>query len=147
MTTDNKALVRRIYDDFINTGRVEHLDEVVSPDFVGAGGQRGPAAFAAPISALRAAFPDIQYTTDAIVAEGDRVAVRWTWRGTFSSAFRAYAPTGKPMTNTGMAIFQIAGGKVVHSWLETDRLGFLIGAGVIPYDPAFSPPPAPPPAK
>src|SRR5216110_1338630 len=128
MTSDNKALVRRIYDDFINTGRVEHLDDVVSPDFVGVGGQRGPAAFAAPIIALRAAFPDIQYTTDQIVAEGDRVAVRWTWRGTFTSAFRSYAPNGKQMTNTGMAIFQIAGGKIVHSWLETDRLGFLIGA-------------------
>lgn len=143
MTSDNKALVRRLYDDYINTGRVENLGELVSADFVGAGGQHGPAAFAAPISALHAAFPDIQYTTEDIVADGDRVAVRWTWRGTFTSAFRSYAPTGKPMTNTGMAIFQIAGGKVVHSWLETDRLGFLIGAGVIPYDPAFGPPPAP----
>src|ERR1041384_3072630 len=64
MTRDHKALVRRIYNASINPGRREHLDEVVSSDFVGAGGQRGPAAFAAPISALHAAFPDIQYTTD-----------------------------------------------------------------------------------
>src|SRR5512138_2610548 len=68
MTSENKALVRRLYDDFINTGRVDHLGDVVSPDFVGAGDLRGPAAFAAPIRALRAAFPDLQYTTDDIVA-------------------------------------------------------------------------------
>src|SRR5262245_58784982 len=144
-TETNKQLVRRLYDEYLNTGRVDHLDEIVSPDFVGVGGQRGAAAFAAPIIALRAAFPDLHYTTEDVIAEGDRVAVRWQWRGTFTSAFRGFAPTGKPMVNTGFAMFQFANGKLIKSWLETDRLGFLHAIGAVPYNPAFGPPP--PPAK
>jgi predicted ester cyclase len=143
MSTDlNKALVRRLYDEFLNAGKLDLLDQLVSPDYVGAGGQRGPAGFAEPIVALRAAFPDLHYTSDEIVAEGDRVAVRWTWRGTFTNTFRRYAPTGKAMTSTGLAIFQLTDGKVVRTSLETDRLGFLVAIGAIPYDPAFGPPPA-----
>jgi predicted ester cyclase len=138
----SKALVRRLYD-ILNAGQLDRLDELVSSDFEGPGGQRGPAAFAAPILALRAAFPDLRYTIEDIVAEGDRVAVRWTWRGTFAGAFRTFRPTGKPMTNTGFAIFQLADSKLVRTWLETDRLGFLLAIGAVPYSPAFGPPPAP----
>lgn len=137
----NKALTRQLYDDIINTGRFEHLEKLISPDFDGPGGLRGPAAFAEPLKVLRAAFPDLHYTTEDIIAEGDRVAVRWSWRGTFTSAFRTFAPTGTQLTNTGFAILQFASGKLIHSWLETDRLGFLLAIGRIPYDPAYGPPP------
>lgn len=135
-----ERLVRRVYDDYLNSGRLDRLDEVVSPDFTGPGGQRGPAGFAGPIAALRAAFPDLRYTVEDVLGHGDRVAVRWTWRGTHTAAFRSFAPTGKVVVNSGAAIFQIAGGKLVRAWVVTDRLGFLLDIGAIPPDPAFGPP-------
>jgi steroid delta-isomerase-like uncharacterized protein len=143
MSTSNAQLVRRLYTDFFNTGRLDQLGEVVAPEFVGAGPGRGPAAFAAVITELRGAFPDLIYTVDDIVADGDRVAVRWTWRGTHQHAFRGMAPTGKPVTSTGLGIFQVTSGKVARAWIETDRLGFLQAIGAVSLDPAFVPP-APP---
>jgi predicted ester cyclase len=141
-TDSNKQIVRRLFEDYFNHGRVEQLGEIVSPDFAGPNGQRGPASFAGVLVGLRRAFPDIVYTVEDLVGEGDRVAVRWTWRGTHTGPFRDWAPTGKRVTNTGFAIFQVADGKLTNSWLETDRLGFLLSIGVIPYDPAYGPPPA-----
>ena len=137
MMEANKQLVRRLYTDYLNPGRLDRLDEVVSPEFRGAGEQRGPAAFAAPVAGLRSALPDLAYTIEDVVGDGDRVAVRWTLRGTHTGPFRGFAPTGKPIANTGFAMFQLAEGKIVRSWIETDRLGFLQTIGAVPDDPAF----------
>jgi predicted ester cyclase len=136
----NKQLVRRLYDDYLNPGRLDRLGEIVSPDFRGAGPQRGPAAFGI-IDALRAAFPDLRYTVEDLVGDGDRVAVRWSWRGTHTGAFRGFAPTGKQVVNSGFAIFEVTDGKLARGWVETDRLGFLMAIGAVPYQEAFGPPP------
>jgi len=138
----NKQLVRRLYEDYINPGRLDRLGEIVSPDFVGPGPQPGPAGFATIMTNLRTGFPDLVYTVEELVAEGDRVAVRWVWRGTHTGPFRTFAPTGRKVENTGFAIFQVADGKLVRASVETDRLGFLVSVGAVPYDPAFGPPPA-----
>jgi steroid delta-isomerase-like uncharacterized protein len=138
----NRALVRRLFEEIFNRGAIDQLGALVSPDFVGPGELRGPANLAATITALRTGFPDIVYTVEDLVAEGDRVAVRWTWRGTQTGAFRSFAASGNRVSNTGFAIFQIADGKLIRSWIETDRLGFLLSIGAIPHDPAFGPPPA-----
>jgi predicted ester cyclase len=114
------------------------------PDFVGPAGV-GPASFAASIDALRAGFPDLSYTLEDVVAGADRVAVRWTVRGTHTGQFRSFAPTGKTFANAGFAIFRIADGKIVAAWVQTDRLAFLQALGVIPDDPRFGP--APPAAR
>jgi predicted ester cyclase len=138
---DNERLVRRLYDDYINRGHLDRLGEVVAADFVGPGGRRGPAAFAATIEGLRAGFPDLSYTLEEVVADDASVAVRWTLRGTHSGTFRNIAPTGKRIENNGMAIFRVASGKIAAASVETDRLGFLLAIGKIPYDPAFGPSP------
>lgn len=136
----NKQLVRRLYDDYLNPGRLDRLGEIVSPDFQGAGPQRGPAAFSGVIGGLRAAFPDLRYTVEDLVGDGDRVAVRWSWRGTHTGAFRGIAPTGKQVVNTGFAIFEVTDGKLARAWVETDRLGFLVAIGAVPYQEIFGPP-------
>jgi predicted ester cyclase len=91
----SKQLVRRLFEDIINSGDLDRLGEVISADFVGPTDQRGPAGFAGVIAALRIGFPDIQYTLDELLAEGDRVAVRWTWHGTHTGPFRSFPPSGK----------------------------------------------------
>ena len=72
----NKESVRKLYEDFLNTGQLESLDQLISEDYVGIYGQKGPAAFAETIKALRQGFPDIRWTIQDLVAAGDRVAVR-----------------------------------------------------------------------
>lgn len=141
--TSNERTVRRIYDECLNGGRIERLREVVSDDFVGPQGERGPDAFGRTLAALRTGFPDIRFTVEDVVADGDRVAIRWTWRATHTGTFRGLAPSGKPVIDTGMAFYRLEGGKVVRAWLETDRLGVLQQIGVVPADLGVPRPPTP----
>lgn len=99
---------------------------------LGPTGERGPDGFVANIRDLRAGFPDIHFTIDDLVAEADRVVVRWSWRATHDGPFRGLAPTHKPVTNSGIAIYQLASGQILHNWLETDRLGALQQLGALP---------------
>ncbi len=126
----NKRNVEKLFETF-NHGDVAALDHLVAPEYVGAQGHKGPAGFGAVVVGLRAAFPDIHYTVDELVAEDDRVGVRWHWTGTHQGPFRAYPPTGKAVTNSGSGIFRFKDGKVVSAGLETDRLGFLQEIGAV----------------
>jgi predicted ester cyclase len=128
----NKQVVRKLYDECINPGRLDRLGELVSDDFVGPQGERGPAGFAAGIAGLRAGLPDIVVTIEDLIAEDDRVTVRSTWHATHTGTFRGIPPTGKRITNTSITIYQLADHKVVHSWIESDRLGTLQQMGVSP---------------
>jgi predicted ester cyclase len=133
MVTDtNKQVIRRLYDECINPGRLDLLPELVSSDFVGPQGDRGPEGFAAGITSLRAGFPDIQITIEDLFAEGDRVALRSSWRGTHTGTFRGTPPSGKSVTNTSITIYQLVDHKVIHFWIESDRLGTLQQMGVSP---------------
>lgn len=138
-TMSNQQIVRSLYEDVINPGRLERMPELVADDYVGANGERGPAGFTSTVAGLRAAFPDIHFTVEDLVGDGDRVAVRWVWHATHAGPFRGIAATGKPVTNTAIAIYQLAGGKIVRAWLESDRLGALQQIGAVPALPA--PPP------
>jgi predicted ester cyclase len=129
---DNKQIVRRLYEDVINHGRLDLLPELIDPAFESPGGGRGPDGFAGTVTGLRAGFPDIAFTVEDLVAEADRVTVRWSWHGTHTGQFRTYAATTRPVKTTGIVIYQLAGGKVTHAWLETDRLGVLQQIGAVP---------------
>jgi steroid delta-isomerase-like uncharacterized protein len=133
-TTSGEQTVRRIYDECLNGGRQDVLPELVADDYVGPQGDRGPVGFGQTIAALRAGFPDIRFTVEDMVASGDRVAVRWSWRGTHTGPFRGLTPSGKAVTDTGMAFYRLKDGKVVRAWVETDRLGVLQQVGAIPSD-------------
>lgn len=128
----NKEIVRSIYEDCINPGRLELLNQLVSVDYQGPDGDRGPSAFRANIAGLRAAFPDIRFTIEDLIAEGDRVVVRWKWEATHDGPFRGIPPTHKRATNTGIAIYQLRDGRIIRNWLEADRLGVLQQIGAVP---------------
>lgn len=127
----NKRSVGKLFETF-NDGDLAAIDQLVGHEYVGAQGDRGPAGFKVVVVNLRSAFPDLHYTLEDVVAEGDRVAVRWRWTGTHAAPFRAFPPTGKAVTNTGSGIFQLTEGKIVAATLETDRLGFLEQIGAVP---------------
>ena len=78
------------------------------------------------------AFPDLHFTVEDLIAEGDKVVARLTVRGTQQGAFMGIPPTGKHVTVTGIDINRLAGGKSVEHWLNMDTLGLLQQLGVIP---------------
>jgi predicted ester cyclase len=143
----NKRVVRRIFEEAVNGKKLELLGELVAEDYTGMQGPlaiRGPAGFARSLQALIEGFPDIHYQLDDLVADGDRVAVRWQWKGTHRAEFHgpggvSYPPTGNQVANDGMAIFHIKDGKVRSAWLITDRLGFLQMVGALPQVPGPAP--------
>jgi steroid delta-isomerase-like uncharacterized protein len=141
---DNKRKVEKLFDTF-NRGDFAALDELVAPDYVGPQGGKGPDGFRGPVVGLRTAFPDIHYTLDDVIAESDRVAARWHWTGTHKAPFRGFPPTGKAVTNPGLAIFRLKDGKIVAAALETDRLGFLEQVGAVPKNVGLGPQPPPAP--
>ncbi len=141
----NIQKTEKLFAGCFNQGDLDLLDQLVSPEYVGLLGAKGPAGFREIVVGLRTGFPDIHYTIDDVVAESDRVAVRWHWTGTHKAPYRNHPPTGKVLSNPGMGIFQFRDGKIVAATLETDRLGFLVQVGAVP-EALLGPRPAPVPA-
>jgi steroid delta-isomerase-like uncharacterized protein len=78
------------------------------------------------------AFPDLHFTIEDMVAEGDKVVVRWIVRGTHRGTFQDIPPTGKAVTLTGISLFRVANGRGVEVWTDADYLGMLQQLGVVP---------------
>ena len=93
---------------------------------------QGYPAYIQSISMYFTAFPDARLTIEDMIAEGDSVAVRQTFHGTHQGELKGIAPTGKPVTATGMSIFRVANGRVVEQWDNYDDLGLLQQLGVVP---------------
>jgi predicted ester cyclase len=105
------------------------VDEVVSPQFIShdwpEGGPTGPRAFRDFYTMIRSVAPDARYEVDDLIAEGDRVVVRWRMLGTHQGVFRGIAPTGRSLVLSGIAIYRIQGGKLQERWVVSDLQGAL----------------------
>jgi predicted ester cyclase len=132
-TEQNKATVRRLYEEASNHNDVDLMAALIDKDFVTSNGHRGPQSYAEAIAILRAGLPDIKFTVEDLFAEGDRVAIRWHFEGTHTGTFRGFPPTQKRLHNDGIAIYQLRGAKIVAVWLQTDRLGVLQQIGAVPH--------------
>jgi steroid delta-isomerase-like uncharacterized protein len=134
-TEENKALVHRFEEAVWNERNPARVDEffAASHVFRAAGGppldREGHRQM---IATFQAAFPDGRNTSDALLAEGDKVVQRWTYRGTHQGAFQGIPPTGGQVTLTGISIWRVEGGKIVESWHELDNLGLMQQLGIIP---------------
>lgn len=135
MSQENKALVRRAFEDVYNQGNLAAVDEYVAGTFVihaPSEDIHGPTGTQQYIAMLRAAFPDFHITIEDQVADGDRVVTRWRAEGTHLGEFQGIPPTGRHATFTGTDIDRVVGGKVVECWTNTDDLGLMQQLGVIP---------------
>lgn len=131
----NTMLVRRAVEEVWNRGNLAVVEDIVSSDIVihmSHENIHGPDGIKQFFSMLREAFPDLQFTIEDQVAEGDRVVTRWTARATHSSAFQGIPPTGRQVSLTGIDIDRIVNGKVVECWSFADDLGLLQQLGAIP---------------
>lgn len=128
-TAENKALIRRVFDEALNAGKLSLLDQLFASDFVdnATPEQRpGPQGVKDYFQSVRTGFPDMQVTIDDLIAEGDKVVVRTTWRGTHTGTYEGIAPTGKAITRTMIQIFCVADGKIQEEWSEGGSLSELI---------------------
>jgi predicted ester cyclase len=117
-TEANKALIRAHYDSAANAYRPSVIDRQVAPDFVDHShpGVTGPECVKVQCRSLRAAFPDLTVTIEHVIAEGDLVAVRGTWRGTHQGSFQGVLPIGRRIELCGMAFWRVSGGQIRESW-------------------------------
>ena len=133
-TEDNKALVRRFYREGVHNPAL--FDELPSPTYVlhlpGSPPISGIEQAKQLMAVYTSAFPDLQLTTEDMVAEGDKVAIRNTWHGTHQGAFQGLPPTGKHVTFTGSDFFRFVGGRIAEQWADLDALGLMQQLGVIP---------------
>jgi len=134
-TEENKAVIRRVIEEVWNKGNLAVADEVIANNYVfDAAGQefKGPEGLKQAVTIYRTAFPDFHITIDDMVAEGDKVASRFTVRGTHKGDLMGIAPTGKQVTVTGTAFNRLVGGKEVEARASMDQLGMLQQMGVVP---------------
>lgn len=132
----NKSIARRFFEDAYNTGNIALLEQLLAPTYVDhkapPGTPPGPQGIAQIITMFRRAFPDLQFTIEDQVAEGDTVATRYTFRGTQQGELMGIPPTGKHVSIGGISIYRIADGKMQQAWIEYDMLGLLQQLGVVP---------------
>jgi steroid delta-isomerase-like uncharacterized protein len=134
---ENKAVDRRVLEELFNQGNLDLVDEIIALDFVQhdpamSENLRGAEEFKGYISMYRSAFPDIHIEVEDQLAEGDRVATRWTGTGTHEGELMGIASTGNRVTVAGMDISRISGGKIEESWSNYDLMGMMEQLGVIP---------------
>src|SRR3954469_25808658 len=106
-TTEKSKLVMKRFVEFINTASDQLAEELISPDAIfhvpgRPEPMRGPTGYLAIIGMMRGGFPDIQWTLEEMIAEGDMVAARFTMRGTHQGPFFGVPPTGKPIVVQAM---------------------------------------------
>jgi len=134
-TEDNKAVVRRFYEEVMNQKKRAVLDEVfdlnVVDHFAPPGTPGGLEGARQTLGMFLTAFPDLHFTVEDLIAEGDKVVARATLSGTQQGTFMGIPATGKRMTITGIDINRFVGGKSVEHWVEMDRLGLMQQLGVI----------------
>lgn len=134
-----KDVIRRLYSEVLNDGRLEVLDEIASPDHVEHNpfpqqGQ-GVAGLKQRASMVRTAF-NPRFEIEHLIADGDKVAVMWTNTGSHVGEWFGFAPTGKRVVAHGVDIFRLKDGRLAEHWDVVDITDFLASVGVLPGRPA-----------
>src|SRR5689334_1583027 len=124
---ENKDIVRRYVEGMWDKRDFATIDEFVSPEFDqhAATVQQGREGLRNFFRMMFGALPDVKFTLESIIAEDDKVATRWTIRGTHQGPLLGIPATGKPVTTTGMSLLQLRDGKIIANWNEVDLLGAL----------------------
>ena len=123
-TEQNKAIVHRAFDELFNQRHAEVIDELWAKEFIHTPGQQGLDTWKeGMVSTLAVAPPDLHLAIEDMIAEGDKVVVRFTWSFTHTVPFFGAEPTGKYISWTGISINRLRDGKIVEEWANLDSLG------------------------
>jgi steroid delta-isomerase-like uncharacterized protein len=134
-TEENKALVRRFVEEIINQGNMAAASVLVAEDYFELdpfpGQQPGREGLIGTIALVRTAFPDLEWTIEDLVAEGQKVASSGIWRGTHQGMFLGIPPTGKRVTVPCMVFDVCVDGKLKESRLMMNIMGLMQQLGVV----------------
>jgi steroid delta-isomerase-like uncharacterized protein len=135
-TETNKATVRRMLEQVFNQRRLDLIDEFFTEDYVGhtvgTPSKSGLKELRENTAMAHNAFPDQKITIEDAIAEGDKVAARWTSRGTHLGELLGIPATGKQFTQGGMAVYRLVNARVAELWFYPDNLGLMQQLGVVP---------------
>ena len=137
MAEENKALVRRRFENLFNAGDLTVADEITAQDSVNHDPTlddlpRGPKGDKPVVSLYRGAFPDANISVEEQIAEGDEVVIRWTGRGTHQGELMSVPPSGNRVEVSRITINRVSGGKIAETWANYDALGMMQQIGAIP---------------
>ena len=132
---ENKEVVRRFYEEVMNKGNVDVLEDVMVENFV----DHGETLFGSPegretlkqmIAGSHGIFPDLHVGLEEMVATGDYVAARGTMRCTQQGEFLGVPATGNELSWKGLAIFRLEDGKIAERWFNSDSLSIVTQLGL-----------------
>jgi steroid delta-isomerase-like uncharacterized protein len=135
-TSQNKAVVRRLYEEFVNKGNLDAFDEHVADDIIEheelpglSPGREGVKQF---FALMRQAFPDLRFVVEELIAEDDKVVARFRMQGTHRGEFMGAAPTGNRLEVPAIDVFRLVDGKIKEHWGVTDTLSMMQQLGAVP---------------
>lgn len=134
---ENKAVVRRLFDDVFGAGDVAVVEEIFTPEVLGHDAtRREPVRGVENVSQVallfRTAFPDARFPVEDLIAEQDRVVARWRLEGTHRGAFMGIEPTGRRVDVTGTVIYRLVNNRIAEYWGNFDALGPMQQLGALP---------------
>jgi len=137
MSMQNKTIIRRLYQEVWNERKLEVVDELLSashalqdPNL--SGSQVGPERYKRRVVELTTGFPDLCFTIEDTVAEGEKFVACWTFSGTHQNEYMGIPATGKKISIEGITIHHIKNGKILDSHTRWDALGLMRQLGAIP---------------
>jgi steroid delta-isomerase-like uncharacterized protein len=133
---ENRALLKRFYDEGWNANNLAVYDELVTEGFVDhqamPGLPPGREGFKALNVTFRTAFPDVWVAVEGIIGEDDKVSCRWTSTGTHKGDLFGIPATGRSVKVTATVLYRVADGRLAEGWINRDDLGLMRQLGVIP---------------
>lgn len=137
MSENNKAVVRRLIEEFWNRGNLSLADQFFAPIYTHHDAStpdfgQGPESERKRATLYRTAFPDLRLTVEDLITENEMVTARWSCRGTHKGDLGGIAPTGKQINITGVTILRFSNGKMVEGYVNWDALGLMQQLGVVP---------------
>jgi len=135
-TEQNKSIVRRWVEEGWNKGNLAVIDQLYAPNYVEHGLQpetvNSSEALKQEVGMFLTGIPDLHFTIEDLIAEGDKVVWRLNSKGTHKGTFMGIPATGKTASVTGIVIFRLENSLIVEGWVSIDSLGLLQQLGVIP---------------
>ncbi len=129
MSAENKAVIRRMIDEVWNKKNLAAVEDFAAADCIGHAPTgvdvRGPEGIKQNVTRFCTAFPDLHWTIEDTIAEGDKVVIRCTFRGTHKGEFFGIAPTGKQVMVTATGTYRMKDGKIAEGWVNQDLFGLL----------------------
>jgi steroid delta-isomerase-like uncharacterized protein len=130
MTSDTKAVVRRYFEEVLSAGNLELIDTLIAHNYSShypAGYELGggPEDVRQIVTSVRRAFPNVHFTVEDLIAEGEKVVCRWTFRGEQEGDFMGIPASGRNATVMGIAVYRVVGGQIAEAWFTWDALGLM----------------------